>query len=203
MPFGLFIDGAYAYRVMEKRKINFLALRKIIEESLDDTMDEGYYFNADDSQALAERLHNALTYQPPQGPGLRVKVYTMKKISLYWPDKTPVIHPTKHYQYELKVQKAVDVGLVYHMIRSYTKRHWDQLVLVAGDGDFHEPVQDLVEHEGVKLHIFGSINTISSGLRPYGKIYEMNKSPIMEQILLYPDDAETLRNENGDWDGGL
>ena len=59
MPFGLFIDGAYAYRVMERRKINFLELRYVIEETLNDEMDEGYYFNSDDSQTLAERLHNA------------------------------------------------------------------------------------------------------------------------------------------------
>jgi len=195
MPFGLFIDGAYAYRVMERRKINFLELRYVIEEALNDEMDEGYYFNSDDSQTLAERLHNALTYQPPLGPGLRVKVYGMKRISLFWPDKTPVVHPTKHYQYELKVQKAVDVGLVYHLIRSYSKRHWSQLALVAGDGDFHEPIQDLVEHEGVKLHLFGSVNTISSGLRPYGQIYEINKSPIMDRILLYPDAEPTEEKE--------
>ena len=147
MGIGLFIDGWYLYSVVGRQKTNYLKLRQFIESELGDKIDEGYFFSADDNPPNAEKLHSALTYPPPTGPGLRVKIYWLQKKLLFWPgqDRTPVIHPTQNYQYELTTQKGVDVGFVYHMTRSFMNRKWDKLVLIAGDGDFHEPVQGLVE----------------------------------------------------------
>ncbi|MGH9752387.1 MAG: NYN domain-containing protein [Blastocatellia bacterium] len=188
MAIGLFIDGAYVYKVYNDY-MNYIALRSFIEQELGDTVDEGYFFNADDDPPKAQKLHNALTFPPPGGPGLRVKVYWLQKKQLYWPRDLgghPVMHPTiPELQYEMKMQKAVDVGLVFHMTRSYHKRRWTKLVLAAGDGDFHEPVQSLVETENVDLYLIGSLQTISEELRPYArKIFEIDKEPLHSKLLL-------------------
>jgi len=182
MSIGLFIDGAYVWKVFQDR-ISYKKLRDHVEHDLGDDVDEGYFFNADEDPPRAQKLHNALAYPPPGGPGLRVKIYWLQKKLLYWPKSlggTPVVHPEDEtIQYELKEQKAVDVGLAFHLIRSFSKRHWTKLVLAAGDGDFHEPVQYLVETENVDLFLVGSVATISETLRPYArKIYEIDKEPL-------------------------
>lgn len=183
MAIGLFIDGAYVYKVFQPYDMDYKKLRDYVEAELNDEIDEGYFFNAEDESPKAQRLHNAIAYPPPDGPGLRVKIYWLHKRPLYWPRSLggmPVMHPEiSDLQYEIKTQKAVDVGLVYHMVRSFHKRKWNKLVLAAGDADFYEPVQHLVETEGVDLYLVGSINTISQEIRPYArKILEVDKDPL-------------------------
>jgi uncharacterized LabA/DUF88 family protein len=88
----------------------------------------------------------------------------------------PVIHPKTGQQFELMQQKAVDVGLAFHLMRSYSKRKWNRLFLVAGDGDFHEAVQHLVEHEDIDLILVGTMKTMSEELRPYARsIFELDQ----------------------------
>jgi uncharacterized LabA/DUF88 family protein len=187
MSIGLFIDGAYVYKVAGK--IDHLKLRTFLEREMGGPIDEAYFFNADDDPPKAEKLHSALTMLPPHGPGFRVKIYWLQKKNLYWPPELgghPVMHPTiPDLQYQLITQKAVDVGLVFHMTRSYHKRKWNKLVLAAGDGDFHEPIQNLVESENVDLFLVGTHNSISSELRPYArKVYELDKEPLISEVKL-------------------
>ncbi len=185
MPIGLFIDGSYLYKTYPG-KIDYLKLRDYIERDLADTVDEGYYFNADDDPPKATAFNNFLTLPPPHGPGLRLKIYWLQKKKLFWPKQLgggPVVHPSSGEQFELTQQKAVDVGLAFHLIRSFSKRHWTKLVFCSGDGDFHEPIQTLVEQENVDLYIIGTMQSISQELRPYArKIYEIDKEPMMSAI---------------------
>lgn len=188
MSIGLFIDGAYIWKTF-KEHIDYSKLRKHIEAELKDTVDEGYFFNADTDPPKAEKLHNALTFPPPRGPGLRVKIYWLQKKQLFWPKQLggqPVVHPDNpELHYELTSQKAVDVGLVYHMVRSHHKRKWTKLVLAAGDGDFHEPVQNLVEVENVDLYLVGSLRSMSEELRPYARtIFEVDQEPLHSNLRL-------------------
>jgi uncharacterized LabA/DUF88 family protein len=188
MAIGVFIDGEYLSRVFPGR-MDFMKLRQTLESELGDFVDEGYYFNADEDPPKATKLHNKLAYPPPDGPGLRVKVYWLSKKPLFWPRALggkPVLHPDDQTkQYELTTQKAVDVGLVYHLTRSFLKRHWTKLVLAAGDADFHEPIQNLVEGDNVDLYLVGTISSISQDLRPYArKIFEVDKSPLKERLQL-------------------
>ena len=132
-----------------------------------------------------------MTVPYPKGAGFRVKLYWLSTKRLYWPTGmggSPVMHPTiPDTQYEITTQKAVDVGLVFHLTRSFYRRKWTKLVLAAGDGDFHEPVQNLVEADGVDLHIIGSINTVSQELRPYARtIFEIDQSPLNTELALPP-----------------
>jgi uncharacterized LabA/DUF88 family protein len=185
---GMFIDGAYVAKSYPSR-IDYRSLRKFIEEELGDAIDEAYFFSADDDPPQATKLHNALAYPPPSGPGFRVKIYWLHKKKLFWPQKyggAPVLHPDhEDVQFELVTQKAVDVGLIYHMTRSFLKRKWTRLVLAAGDSDFHEPIQNMVENENVDLYLVGSMKGISQELRPYArKIWEIDKEPLCSRIQL-------------------
>lgn len=186
MSIGLFIDGAYVANVF-KGRIDYLALRTMLESELGDTVDEAYFFDADDDPPKAQKLPNALAYPPPGGPGLRVKIYWLHRKKLWWPKAlggAPVMHPTDpQTQYELTTQKAVDVGLVYHMTRSFLKRRWTKLVVATGDADFHEPIQNFVESDNVDLFTVGTLGTISQELRPYARrIFEVDKAPL-ESLL--------------------
>lgn len=186
MSIGLFVDAAYIFKI-QRGHTDYLELRRMIEDELDDTVDEGYFLNADTDPPRAAKLHNALTFPPPKGPGLRVKTYWLQKKNLFWPRALgggPVVHPDNpDLQYELTTQKAVDVGLVFHMTRSFYKRKWTKLVLAAGDADFHEPVQHLVETEGVDLYLVGTMSSISDQLRPYARrIFEIDTEPLATRL---------------------
>jgi hypothetical protein len=81
----------------------------------------------------------------------------------------PVVHPTSGVQYEVTQQKAVDVGLAFHLLCSHTNRGWTKLALCAGDGDFYEVAQYLVEVKNVDMFLFGSPGSISGDLSPYAR----------------------------------
>ena len=62
-----------------------------------------------------------------------------------------------------------------------------KLFLAAGDGDFHEVVQHLVENEGVSVILIGALGTISTELRPYASaLVEIDKQAA---ILSRPKDV--------------
>ena len=46
MSIGLFIDAAYVWKVFREHT-DYLKLRLFIEKELGDTVDDGYFFNAD------------------------------------------------------------------------------------------------------------------------------------------------------------
>lgn len=187
MSIGLFVDGSYAYNVYPGA-LDFAKFRAELENHLADQVDEAYYFNSDDDPPKATKFNNYLTVPPPKGPGFRIKIYWLSKKKLSWPMKHgggPVMHPTTPgLQFEHVSQKGVDVGLAFHMVRSYYRRKWTKLVLFAGDGDFHEPVQALVEGENIDLYIVGSLQkrSISGELMPFGKVIEIDQEPWLSKV---------------------
>jgi len=185
-----FIDGAYLFKVWQslKRadKLDYYKLRVYLESAHEARIEDAYYFNADSDPPATKMnaFHSALSYPPPAGPGIRVKLYWLQKKPLFWPASWgggPVLHPESSRQYELIQQKAVDVGLAFHLMRSFGHRKWKKLFLCAGDSDFHEAVQHLVEHEDVDLVLVGTGNTISGELLPYARSV-VNVNEIADQI---------------------
>jgi uncharacterized LabA/DUF88 family protein len=185
-----FIDGAYVFKVWQglrrPDRLDYLELRRHLESTFADRIDEAYYFNADNDppNAKANAFHSALAYPPPDGPGIRVKLYWLQKRPLFWPNSWgggPVLHPETSRQFELIQQKAVDVGLAFHLMRSHGHRGWKRLFLAAGDSDFHEAVQHLVEHEDVELILIGTPGTISGELLPYARAV-VNLGAIADQV---------------------
>lgn len=185
MAVAWFVDGAYLFKVWTSLgrpdHLDYVRLRQLLEARFCDatqgeTIDEAYYFSADTDPPSAQQnsFHNALAYPPPRGPGLRVKLYWLQRKRLYWPARlggSPVIHPETGEQFETLQQKGVDVGLAFHLMRSYGRRQWKKLLLAAGDSDFHEVVQYLVENENVSLTLIGSMETTSDELRPYANSF--------------------------------
>jgi len=183
MGAALFIDGEYLFKVWHGLnrvdKLDYLKLRRMLEDtycdcSNGDRIEDAYYFNADQDPPTAKSnaYHSALSFPPPRGPGLRVKLYWLHKKLLFWPQAMgggPVLHPTSGIQFEMTQQKAVDVGLAFHLMRSFGHRKWKKLFLAAGDGDFHEAAQHLVENENVDLFLIGTITSISDELKPYAR----------------------------------
>jgi uncharacterized LabA/DUF88 family protein len=185
-----FIDGAYLFKAWQSLKrsenLDYLKLRLYLEKHFDTRIEDAYYFNADTDppSAKAGAFHSALSYPPPAGPGIRVKLYWLHKKALHWPPSWgggPVQHPETGRPFELVQQKAVDVGLVFHMMRSFGRRKWPRLFLAAGDSDFHEVVQHLVEQEDVDLTLIGTEGTISGELLPYAR-----------RVVKLPDIAEEV-----------
>lgn len=175
-----FVDGAYLMKAWSDLRrldmLDYTKLRELLQSRCDNAagerIDEAYYFNADPEPPTAKQnaFHNALAFPPPTGPGLRVKLYWLQRKKHFWPAGMgggPVLHPTSGDQYETIQQKAVDVGLAFHMMRSFARKDWQRVFLCAGDGDFHELVQYLVEHENVNVYLVGTMNSISEELRPY------------------------------------
>ncbi len=186
MSIGWFVDGSYVYKTFGK--VDYAKVRALIEEELSDTIEDAYYVNADEDPPRAEALHRALSKPPPDGPGLRTKVFWLSKKPLYWPKNmggNQVLHPDTGDPYILTTQKSVDVGLAYYLVKSYHNRGWTKLVLGAGDGDFHVPVQDLVENLNVDLYLIGTTGSISPQLAPYARgIWDSNVEPIRSRIEL-------------------
>jgi uncharacterized LabA/DUF88 family protein len=185
-----FIDGAYLFKAWQNLKradrLDYSKLRTHLENTFGTPIEEAYYFNAvaDLANAKADAFHSALAYPPPDGPGLRVKLYWLQKKALFWPNSWgggPVIHAESGRHFELIQQKAVDVGLAFHLMRSHQQRRWQKLYLAAGDSDFHEVVQHLVENEGVDLFLIGSEGTISGELLPYARAV-LKVADVAEQI---------------------
>lgn len=185
-----FIDGSYVYKVWQSLeradRLDYLRLRTYLEATFEGRIEDAYYFNADSDppNSKMNAFHSALSYPPPDGPGIRVKLYWLQKRALFWPSSWgggPVLHPGSGRHYELTQQKAVDVGLAFHLMRSFGHRKWKKLFLAAGDSDFHEAVQHLVEHEDVELVLIGSTSTISGELLPYARTV-VNLNDIAEQV---------------------
>ena len=180
-----FVDGSYLFKVWQSLnrgdRLDYLLLRKHLESEFDVQIADSYFFNADPDPPTAKTnaFHTALAYPPPRGPGLRVKLYWLQKRALNWPmawGGGPVVHPKTGKQFELIQQKAVDVSLAFHLMRSYGHRQWRTLLLAAGDGDFHEVIQHLVEHLDVAVILIGRTNSMSRELLPYTQaIVEMDK----------------------------
>ncbi|WP_285435620.1 NYN domain-containing protein [Pseudomonas sp. fls2-241-R2A-110] len=183
MGAALFVDGGYAIKawgsVAAGAKMDYLKFRTFIEDEVREPLGDAYYFNCDNDppSTAQDGFHKFLRSAPPRGAGMRVKLYWLQTKLHEWPSHMgggAIVHPNTGEQYVTKAQKAVDVGLAFHMMRSFSKVGWKRLYLVAGDGDFHEVIQHLVENEGVHVTIIGNSNSISNELAPFVQIIEFD-----------------------------
>lgn len=176
-----FVDGGYADKAWQEaagyNRMDFAMLRAKIEKDAGESVGDAYYFNCDNDPPSSGQnaFHRYLSSAPPRGPGLRVKLYWLQTKAHEWPKHMggrPIIHPDTGEPYITKTQKAVDVGLSFHLMRSFANKGWDKLYLVAGDGDFSEVVQHLVENEDVAVTVIGTPGSISGALAPYVQIVD-------------------------------
>lgn len=170
--FALFIDAEYLNSQIGGDHLDFIALRSWFEEALGGPMVEGYYFDA--ASAERAKFHEFLQ----RNVGLRVKNFWRSSQELYWPAHLgggKVTHPKSGTPFIQMRQKAVDVALGFRLGWSWQNKQWKTLVLVAGDGDFADPVVTLVEDRGVRLLLVGDPVSISPALVPYAsQIFNIN-----------------------------
>ena len=204
MTTAWFVDGGYAIKswnsIAGGRRMDYVRLRHMIEADAGEPIGDAYYFNCDSDPPIAGQngFHNFLRSPPPRGAGMRVKLYWLQTKHYEWPVHMgggPILHPVSGDQYITKTQKAVDVGLAFHLMRSFTKAKWDRLYLVAGDGDFHEVVQHLVENEGVHVTVIGRHGSISGEIAPFVRIVDL--ADIVDQIEMGAPPPQGGVAENG------
>ena len=190
MTVAWFVDGGYALKAWNSvsggARMDYSLLRAKVEEDAGEKIGDAYYFNCDnDPPSVAQNgFHNFLRSPPPRGAGMGVKLYWLQTTRHEWPrhmGSGPILHPVSGEQYITKTQKAVDVGLAFHLMRSFLKVRWGKLYLVAGDGDFHEVVQHLVENEGVHVTVMGTPASISGEIAPFVRI--VNFAEIRDDIM--------------------
>lgn len=183
--FALFIDGAYLNKHTLAAKLDFRVFRSWFANHLDAKVSESYYFDAD-MTGERDKFHMFLQ----RNCGIRVKNYWSATSELYWPPAMggeKVIHPITKEPYLQMRQKAVDVALGFCLCKSWFNRKWSNLVLVAGDGDFIEPIQFLVGDMGVKLILVGESNSLSPRLISYASdIFHLENldSDFMQAIIM-------------------
>jgi uncharacterized LabA/DUF88 family protein len=175
---ALFVDESFVYKIWkasEHGNINYTDLRRVLEEKYLDSesrITEAYYFNADDDppKASTSAFNEQLKILYPNGPGFRVKLYWLSKKRIFWPSSMgggQVVHPETGAPFVQATQKGVDVGLALHLIKSFHRRHWRTLFLAAGDGDFSEVIEYLVEEHGVDVYLIGAEGSVSVELQQY------------------------------------
>lgn len=160
---GMFIDGAnlsIAWRGICSAHIDFKALLECVEEQCGDRIIEAYCFDA------TENGRTNGYFAAMQRSGIRVKLYEYAYEDVCDENRAKIFD-TNGKPVKRRIQKGVDVGLVTHMLDSYKRKQWSQLVLAASDADFAEPVQRLVEMDGVALTLLGIPERVSHTLQPY------------------------------------
>ncbi|MBN9466563.1 NYN domain-containing protein [Brevundimonas sp.] len=201
MTTAWFVDGGYASKTWQsvagRDRLDYALLRQHIETDAGEVVGDAYYFDCDNDPPSAGQtgFHRFLSSPPPRGPGLRVKLYWLQSKAHEWPKHMgggPIIHPESGGQYVTKTQKAVDVGLSFHLMRSFSKRAWNKLYLIAGDGDFSEVIQHLVENENVSVTLIGTNNSVSGELAPYVRI--MDFADIKESVTMSANANESPRS---------
>ncbi len=88
---------------------------------------------------------------------------------LYYQDGRAVINPRSGTHASRLRQKGVDVGRALQLLQSHKRRHWRNLLLIAGDADFEQVVQQLVERQSVKLTPLGSPESTAAALASYAE----------------------------------
>jgi uncharacterized LabA/DUF88 family protein len=174
---GLFIDGAnlsISWRSISPARIDFIALRACIEDHCGDRIVEAYCFDA------TEDGRTNAYFKMMEKCGIRVKLYRYAYEDVYDASHQRITD-CNGVPVQRRIQKGVDVGLAMHMLESRRRRNWTHLVLAAADADFAEPVQRLVESDGVALTLLGLPGRVSHALRPYAND-DLDLRQIMHRI---------------------
>jgi uncharacterized LabA/DUF88 family protein len=165
---GLFIDGSYlrkAWRATSNEMLAYDALRPLTERLCNDAISVAYYYDAvipgqDRSRETAAWMH----------AGFRVKCdYRVTTETLKDSCGRVILDPNTRKPLTIQRQKGVDIGLALRIDRSQVNDGWNHLVLVAGDADFVELVQELVERRDVVVTLVGHSASTSIALRSYSQ----------------------------------
>jgi uncharacterized LabA/DUF88 family protein len=165
---GVFADGSYlwkAWRAVSASNVDYSRLLQLIVNRCDDAVSVAYYYDATHPSVDASARVMALARA-----GFRVRThYRVVREKVRWPDGRSAIDPQTGEVLTVERQKGVDVGLALGIVKSLERDRWTKLALIAGDADFSELVQDLVEQHNVEVTLIGHRGSISHSLLPYAR----------------------------------
>lgn len=115
--------------------------------------------------------------------GIRVDLRNFKSKNAYCPQKGC---PYNESGFQIKVQREVDVAIVMKVVNACFLNQMDELVLVAGDGDFKDMLDFVINTQHKKLIVFGWNDCTSTTLIgrardcffPLDEIWEHISEPI-------------------------
>lgn len=163
------IDGSYIYKAGKsfqrknagyaKKGIDYKRLKSRIREEFGLTRLDGWYFNStpDPATDAQNAFHSWLKTTEPAGPGIRVKLYDLKRKKIQC--------DSCKQEFSIQVQKGVDVGIATTALRLFGR--YDAIILSAGDGDFEDFIRYIVEDQGKELFIAGFDGSISPDLQQF------------------------------------
>ena len=155
---ALIVDGHYFIRNNTKtnKKINVANMVYEWEKKWNLQIEQRYWY----TNILNEEKHPQLTsfkrFLMSHDKGhFDVKEYPIKQ------KKCPICHGIQ------KVQSGVDVGIALRLFK--LAQQYNHILLLAGDGDFTEALEELRDRNNKIFYLIGFQNTISLRLQPYAK----------------------------------
>lgn len=163
------IDGLYIYKAaktfqkdnpcFDKKGVDYKKLKdRLVKEFKIDNLD-AWYFNStpDPASDSQNAFHSWLKTSEPKGPGIRVKLYDIKKKEFVCKNCGETV--------SVGVQKGADVGIATTAMKLFER--FDAIILSAGDGDFEDFIKYIVEDNDKKLYIVGFAGSISPDLQQF------------------------------------
>lgn len=165
---GLFVDGSFLRKAWREQNagaiLSYDRLRSVIERETADRIAVAYWFDAQFPDAPPNDRQRAALLRA----GFRVKTqYRVVRETVHDCSGRVVTDPLTNQPLQTYRQKGVDVGLARTIEHSQSTENWQHLVLAAGDADFAELIEDLVERRRVRVTMVGAERSISLAFRPF------------------------------------
>ncbi|MDO4733529.1 MAG: NYN domain-containing protein, partial [Bacillota bacterium] len=148
--------------------IDYKKMKERLRAEFGFTRIDGWYFDSitNTPSPYKEKFYNWLKTAEPNGPGIKVNLYGLKK-------KTYVCKNCNK-KFFAWVQKGVDVGIATTALRFFDR--YDAIVLSAGDGDFKDFIRFIVEDKDKNLYIASFSDSISPDIQQYClKLYALEE----------------------------
>eukprot|EP00357_Protocruzia_adherens_P018647 CAMPEP_0114982122 /NCGR_PEP_ID=MMETSP0216-20121206/5920_1 /TAXON_ID=223996 /ORGANISM="Protocruzia adherens, Strain Boccale" /LENGTH=422 /DNA_ID=CAMNT_0002343861 /DNA_START=294 /DNA_END=1562 /DNA_ORIENTATION=- len=145
----MIIDGSY-FRINSLRKpslpVNEQAMKNFfneIERKLNLVLDDVFYFDASrgGTQSSFERHYTSVL----QACNVQLVLKNYKSMSMKCPNCS--------HQFSRRVQAEVDVAIASKIVYDHCKERFDNLILIAGDGDFKEAL-DKVRNDDSNKRVY-------------------------------------------------
>jgi hypothetical protein len=141
-----FVDGGYALRASNSvssagARMDYSLLCAKIEDDAGEKIGDTKYFNCDTDPPNVPRMVTTTSCglgRVARACASSCTACRQRTMNGRAVQGGAIVHPVSGEQYIAKMQKAVGVGLAFHLMRSSSKVGRDKLYLPAGDGDFHE-----------------------------------------------------------------
>lgn len=171
---ALIVDGHYFIRNNTKsnQRLNVVTTITNLEKKWNLQIDQRYWYTNVLNEEKYPQLGPFKKFLMAHNKGhFDVKEYPIKQ------KKCPICNGMQ------KVQSGVDVGIALRLFK--LAQQYDHILLLAGDGDFTEALEELKERQNKIIYLIGFENTISLRLQPYAKY-----------VLYLDDDTKNVNNNN-------